>query len=73
MIMEGYTKFEIARLVGARALQISMGAPYLIKLSAKDLEQLAYNPVRIAKMELHEGVIPITVVRPVPERMQAEE
>ncbi|RLI93569.1 MAG: DNA-directed RNA polymerase subunit K, partial [Candidatus Altiarchaeales archaeon] len=27
-----YTKYEIARLIGARALQIKMGAPILIKL-----------------------------------------
>ncbi|MFW5746422.1 MAG: DNA-directed RNA polymerase subunit K [Nanoarchaeota archaeon] len=59
-----YSKFEIARLVGARALQISMGAPFLIKLDENDLKSISYNPVRIAQRELEQGVIPITVVRP---------
>ena len=27
-----YTRFEKARIIGARALQISMGAPSLIKI-----------------------------------------
>jgi len=51
-----YTKFEIARLVGARALQIKMGAPVLIKIP-KTMEK----PLDIAKMELEQGVLPITI------------
>lgn len=50
------TKFEIARVVGARALQISMGAPILIERPKK-----MFNPVNIAKLELKKGVIPITI------------
>jgi len=61
-----YTKYETARILGARALQISMGAPFLIKLSEKDLEELKFNPVEIAKREFKEGIIPITVKRPYP-------
>lgn len=61
-----YTKYEMARLTGARALQISMGAPMLIKLSEKDLERIRYNPIEIAKLELEKDVIPITVKRPLP-------
>ena len=61
-----YTKYEKARILGARALQISMGAPSLIKLSEKDLEEIGYNPVEIAKRELKADVIPITVKRPYP-------
>ena len=61
-----YTKYERARLVGSRALQLSMGAPMLIKLSAKELESINYNPVEIAKRELEAGVIPMDVVRPKP-------
>lgn len=64
---ETYTKYEMARILGARSLQISMGAPFLIKLNEKDLEKIKYNPVEIAKMEFAEGVIPITVKRPYPE------
>lgn len=63
-----YTKYEIARMIGSRALQISMGAPFLVKLDEKDLEKIGYNPIEIAKREFDEGVIPITVKRPLPER-----
>ena len=65
-IVEKYTKYETARILGARALQISMGAPFLVKLNEGDLENIKYNPVEIAKMELKEGLIPITVRRPFP-------
>ena len=58
-----YTKYEKARLIGSRALQISMGAPFLIKLSPKQLEELSYNPIEIAKLEFDQGVLPITVKR----------
>ena len=30
---ENYTKYEKARMIGARALQLAMGAPLLLKLS----------------------------------------
>lgn len=60
------TKFERARMLGSRALQIAMGAPFLIKLSKKELESIRFNPVEIAKLEHEEGVIPITVRRPRP-------
>mgnify|MGYP006302239819 CR=1 FL=1 len=64
-----YSKFEIARIIGARALQISMGAPPMIKLTKKTLEELSYDPLRIAQAELEKDVIPITVVRPTPKRL----
>ncbi|MFC1722701.1 DNA-directed RNA polymerase subunit K [Nanoarchaeota archaeon] len=60
------TKYEKARVVGSRALQISMGAPYLVKLTKKQLEELKYNPLEIAKLELEKGVIPIEVIKPLP-------
>ena len=63
---ENYTKYEMARILGARSLQISMGAPFLIKFSEKDLADMKYNPVEIAKREFKEGVVPITVKRPFP-------
>ncbi len=62
--MMQYSKYEKARIVGARALQISMGAPFAIKLSPEELEKLHYNPVEIAKLELEKDAIPITVKRP---------
>lgn len=51
-----YTRYERARIIGARALQISMGAPPLIEIDTND-------PVRIARQELERGVLPITVRR----------
>ncbi|MFP4632639.1 MAG: DNA-directed RNA polymerase subunit K [Halobacteriota archaeon] len=51
-----YTRYERARIVGARALQISRGAPPLIDVDTND-------PVRIASRELDRGVLPITVRR----------
>lgn len=57
------TRFEKARIVGARALQLSMGAPFLIKLSKAELEKIRYDPLKIAEQEFEKGVIPITVDR----------
>ncbi len=65
---EKYTRFEKARMIGARALQLSMGAPFLIKLDAAELEKLKYNPLEIAKLEFEKGIIPITVKRQMPEK-----
>jgi|TARA_Y100000310_G_C20691451_1_gene822533 DNA-directed RNA polymerase subunit K len=56
-----YNKYEEARIIGSRALQISQGAPLLIKFSEKDLENVRYSPLEIAKKEYKEGLIPITV------------
>lgn len=66
MSEEKLTKFEKARIIGSRALQISMGAPFLVDLKKKDLEGLRYNPIEIAKLELEKGVIPIAIVRTLP-------
>jgi DNA-directed RNA polymerase subunit K/omega len=62
------TKYERARLIGSRALQISMGAPFLVKLEKEDLERIRYNPIEIAKMELEANVLPISIVRNVPKK-----
>jgi DNA-directed RNA polymerase subunit K len=51
-----YTRYERARIIGARALQISLGAPVLIDIDKKE-------PIDIAMAELEKGVIPITVKR----------
>lgn len=61
-----YTKYEKARIIGARALQIAMGAPMLLKLGDEDLKKINYNPVEISKMEFNEGILPITIKRPLP-------
>lgn len=65
-----YTKYEKARIIGARALQLSMGAPFMLKLTQKDLEKLRYNTLEIAKLEFEKGVIPITVKRPYPKTVE---
>lgn len=51
-----YTRYERARIIGARALQISMGAPLLIKTPKID-------PLEIAIEEFTHNLIPITVKR----------
>lgn len=68
---EQFTKYEIARILGARALQIAMDAPLLLKLQTEELEQINYNPIDIAKKELISGVLPITVNRPLPRKKEA--
>jgi DNA-directed RNA polymerase subunit K/omega len=62
--MEKTTRYEKARLVGSRALQISMGAPFMVKLTPEDLKKIRYNPIDIAKMELEADVLPLSVKRP---------
>ena len=61
-----YTKYERARMIGSRSLQIAMGAPFLVKLNDEELRKLKYNPVEIAKREFNEGLLPITIRRPMP-------
>jgi DNA-directed RNA polymerase I, II, and III subunit RPABC2/DNA-directed RNA polymerase subunit K len=56
------TRFERARVIGARALQISMGAPVLIDAS-KLPSSIREDPVLLAKKELELGVLPLTIVR----------
>ncbi|MEM2958080.1 MAG: DNA-directed RNA polymerase subunit K [Candidatus Jordarchaeaceae archaeon] len=67
---EKYTKYEIARILGARALQISANAPILLKLSKEQLESMAYDPLRIAEAEFEAGILPITIKRPMPKRTE---
>ena len=50
-------RFERARIIGARALQLAMGAPPLVEV--KDLT----DTVKIAFSEFEKGVIPIVVLR----------
>ncbi len=70
--MEEYTKYEQARVIGARALQISMGAPFKIKLNDDELKKLGYNPLEIAKLEFKQGLIPISVKRNLPGAVKKE-
>lgn len=54
-----FTRFERARIIGARALQISMGAPMLIDLKDEGI----IDPIEIAIREYDTGAIPMTVKR----------
>ncbi len=56
------TKYERSRIIGARALQISMGAPILIE----ELEKIG-NPVKVAEKELDFGILPLTIRRILPD------
>ncbi len=67
-LLNQFTKYEIARIIGARALQIAMDAPLLIKISEADLKALKYDAIALAERELESGVLPIAVSRPVPRR-----
>lgn len=58
------TRYEKARLIGARALQISSGAPFLVKLTQQELEAIRFSPLEIAKLEFEQDLIPMEV-RPV--------
>jgi len=49
------TRFERARILGARSLQISMGAPTFVDVESTE------DPMDIAEQEMEEGKLPITV------------
>jgi DNA-directed RNA polymerase subunit K len=55
MSSEKLTRFEKARIVGARALQLSMGAKPMIEVN----EPL--DPIDIAVLELKKGLIPLDI------------
>lgn len=56
------TRFEKARIVGARALQISMGAPILVEVS-----EGFSSPIDIALKELDANILPMTIRRTLPD------
>lgn len=53
-----YTRYEKARIISARVMQIVQGSPVLIKLPG-DLR----DPEKIALLEWGAGVIPIDIKR----------
>ncbi|VVB99419.1 DNA-directed RNA polymerase subunit K [uncultured archaeon] len=59
--MAKLTRFEVTRLISARALQLSLGAPSLIK-APKHL-----NFLGIAKLEFEKNALPIAVLREFPD------
>lgn len=67
-----FTKYEIARIIGARALQIAMDAPILVKISEDELKKMMYDSIKIAEYEFNEGVLPISIIRPMPRIKKAK-
>ncbi len=55
------TKYERARILGTRALQISMNAPVMVDIEGET------DPLRIAQKELQQNKIPLTVRRYLPD------
>ncbi len=70
MKKEEFTKYEVARIIGARALQIAMNAPLLIKMNKEDLEKVKYDSLKIAEIEFESGVLPISVKKPFPQKKE---
>ena len=65
-----FSKYEKARIIGARGLQISMDAPLLVDMKEEELDGINYDPLRIAEKELDSGVLPISVNKPMPGRKE---
>ena len=57
------TRYEKARIIGARALQISLGAPVLTDISGNSVE---LDSMKIAEKELLSGILPLTIRRTLP-------
>ncbi|MEW6294731.1 MAG: DNA-directed RNA polymerase subunit K [Candidatus Diapherotrites archaeon] len=58
--MEALTRFEKARIISARALQLSLGAPPLVEVPK------ASSPIDVAGAEFNEKMIPLVVLRRYP-------
>ncbi len=71
-IFEKFTRYEIARILGARSLQLAMDAPVLLKLTKEQEGELNYDTLRTAEKELEAGVLPITVKRPLPKKSEKQ-
>jgi len=57
------TRFEKARIMGARALQLSLGAPVFIKIPKN-----AITSLEIAMEELNQRLLPIVIKRSLPNK-----
>lgn len=70
MKSEEFSKYEFARILGARALQIAMNAPILINLSKEDLEKIKYDSLKVAEIELNSNILPISIKKPFPKKKE---
>ncbi len=55
-MQQEHNRYEKARIIGARALQVSYGAPVLVETDQSE-------PILVAAEEYDAGVLPFTVKR----------
>jgi len=67
---QNFSKYEKARILGARALQIAMNAPLLIRISEEDLEKINFDALKIAEIELNSNILPISIKKPFPAKKE---
>jgi DNA-directed RNA polymerase subunit K len=65
-----FSKYEVARILGARSLQLAMDAPVLLKMTNEEKDELNFDSLRTAEKELESGVLPISVKRPLPKKSE---
>ena len=65
-----FTRYEIARILGARSLQLAMDAPVLLKMSEEEKDEINFDTLKTAEKELIAEVLPITVKRPLPKKSE---
>jgi len=59
-LMTRFTRFEVTRVLSARALQLSLGAPPLVKRTSE------LSMLEVAEKELVQKVLPLCVLRKFP-------
>ncbi len=57
MAAQNLNNFELARLIGARALQLALGAPPLVK------PEPTMSFIQVAKEEFEKEVLPLAVMK----------
>lgn len=69
-LQDRFTRYEIARILGARSLQLAMDAPVLVKLTKEEEDEINYDTLKIAERELESDILPITIRRPLPKKSE---
>ena len=69
-LQDRFTRYEIARILGARSLQLAMDAPVLVKLTKEEEDEFNYDTLKIAERELESDILPITIRRPLPKKSE---
>jgi DNA-directed RNA polymerase subunit K/omega len=55
------TQYEYSALLSTRARQIATGSPIKVKWNNP------FNPIEIAKLEIEQRVVPLTIIRKIPD------